>query len=87
VLLDVWFYLLATHKSDISMAPGSGTIKGTAAPYNGVTLASGVSTTAEGRAYLYGLQNVRAITSAEITQAQGGNYGFTSVDANSVVKQ
>jgi len=30
--------------------------------------------------------NERAITAAEITQAQGGNYGFSSMTANSVVK-
>lgn len=92
VLLDVWFWLIASHQAGISLS--NGTITGTADPYNGVVLAttSGTypgdvsTTTTAGRQYLYGLLNVRAIAPAEITQAQGGNYGFTSVDANSVVK-
>jgi hypothetical protein len=83
-LLDVWFWLLATHQPGISLS--NGTITGTVAPYNGQSLASGASTTAAGRSYLYGLMNVRAITAAEITRAQGGNYGFSSVTANSVVR-
>jgi hypothetical protein len=83
-LLDVWFWLLATHQPGIQLS--SGTISGTLAPYNGQSLASGASTTAAGRSYLYGLMNVRAITAAEITRAQGGNYGFSSVTANSVVR-
>ena len=84
VLLDVWFWLVATHQAGIAL--GSGTIAGTANPYNGVALASGSATTAAGRQYLYGLMGVRSITAAEIAQAQGGSYGFSSVDANSVVK-
>jgi len=91
-LLDLWFYLLATHQPGISLS--NGTITGNADPYNGVVLAitSGTypndasSTTAAGRTYLYNLLGVQAITPAQITQAQGGNYGFTSVDSNSVVK-
>jgi len=90
-LLDVWFYLLATHQPGISLS--GGTITGTVAPYNGVVLATttGVypndvsTTTAAGRQYLYGILGVQAITSAQLTQAQGGSYGFTSLDANSVV--
>jgi hypothetical protein len=30
--------------------------------------------------------NVRAITPEEVTRAKAGRYGFSSVDANSVVK-
>ena len=84
VLLDVWFWLVVTHQTGIGLS--NGTISGTANPYKGATLASGSLTTAAGRQYLYGLMNVRAITEGEITQAQGGNYGFSSVDTNSVVK-
>ena len=84
VLLDVWFWLVATHQAGIAL--GGGTITGTANPYNGVALAGGSATTAAGRQYLYGLMGVRSITAAEIAQAQGGNYGFSAVDANSVVK-
>ena len=84
VLLDVWFWLVARHQAGISLS--NGTITGTANPYNGVSLASVSATTASGRSYLYGLMGVRAITAAEITQAQGGNNGFSSVDTNSVVK-
>jgi len=83
-LLDVWFWLIATHRTDISLS--GGTITGMGGAYDGVVLASAVSTTSAGRQYLYGLLNVRAIAPAEISQAQGGNYGFTSVDGNSVVK-
>ncbi len=84
VLLDVWLWLVATHQAGISL--NNGTITGTANPFNGATLVSGSATTADGRNYLFGLLNVRAITADEITRAQGGSYGFSSVDANSVVK-
>ena len=80
-LLDVWFYLLATNQPGISLTNGN--IYGADGT---TTLASGTTTTSAGRQYLFNLLNVRAITSDEVTRAQGGNYGFTGVDANSVVK-
>ena len=84
VLLDVWFWLVARHQPGIALS--NGTVNGTANPYNNTALASGAATTGAGRSYLYGLMGVRAITAVEIAQAQGGSYGFSSVDANSVVK-
>jgi len=49
VLLNVWFWLLATHQAGITLT--NGTVNGTTAPYLVVALASGAATTASGRSY------------------------------------
>ncbi len=83
-LLDLWYYFLGTRQPDISLANGS--VTGTTGIYAGQTLASGVSTTTAGRLYLYEKMGVRPIANQEIAQALAGNYGFVSVNGNSVVK-
>lgn len=50
-LLNVWMWLIATDDPDIELV--SGKIIGQAAPYAGLELASGSTTTAEGRGFLF----------------------------------
>ena len=82
--LSLWFWLIASGDSGVLLT--NGTIKGMGGAYDGQTLAFGTTTTTQGRARLYERMNVRAPTPAEITRAQGGNYGFLTVDGNTVVK-
>jgi hypothetical protein len=83
-LLFVWFWLVATGDPSISFA--NGTVTGVGGAYDQQVLASGSSTTAQGRAFIFQRLNVRAATADEITEAQGGNYGFVNLDGNNVVK-
>ena len=83
-LLSVWYWLIATHSLGMSFA--NGTVTGLGGAYTGQLLANDSGTTSLGRAFAYERMNVRAITAEEITRANAGRYGFTSVDANSVVK-
>jgi hypothetical protein len=83
-LLSVWYWFIATHNPGIAFS--SGTVTGVGGAYTGQLLANDSGTTSLGRAFAYERMNVRAITAAEITRANAGRYGFTSVDANSVVK-
>jgi hypothetical protein len=83
-LLSLWYWLIATKDSAISLANGQ--VKGVGGSYDGQVLASGSSTTAAGRNFLFQRLNLRTPTSAEITRAQSGRYGFGTVSANSVVK-
>ena len=93
-LLSVWYWFIATHNPGITFANGN--VTGVGGAYDGQLLASssdpnyypytGSSTTSAGRAFAYSQMNVRAITPSEITRANAGRYGFSSVDANSVVK-
>lgn len=83
-LLSVWYWLIATDQSGMSFAGGS--ITGVGGDYDGQLLTSDAGTTTAGRNFAYSQMGVRAITQAEIDRANAGNYGFTAVDANSVVK-
>jgi hypothetical protein len=83
-LLSIWYWLIATHNGGIAFANGS--VTGVGGAFDGQVLASDSGTTSAGRAFAYSQMGVRAITQAEIDRANGGRYGFTSVDANSVVK-
>ena len=83
-LLDLWFWFIASQQAGVSFS--NGVVKGTTGLYAGQTLASGTTSTTAGRLFCYDQIGVRPITSLEIAQAQGGNYGFSSVDGNSVVK-
>ena len=88
-LLSVWYWLIATHHCGLTFT--SGTVTGQGGDFDGQLLASsdpnyGSSTTLAGRFFAYSQMNVRAITPSEITRANAGRYGFSSVDVNSVVK-
>ena len=83
-LLSLWYWLIATNDSAISFVNGQ--VKGVGGAFDGQVLATGSSTTAAGRNFLFQRLNLRIPTSAEITRAQSGRYGFGSVSANSVVK-
>lgn len=73
--LSVWFWLLA--KRDPSIALVSGVVKGVGGTYDGVSLASGVTTTAAGRAFLFAKLNVREATTAEVNRAKLGGTAST----------
>ncbi|MCX6929199.1 MAG: hypothetical protein NT154_39175, partial [Verrucomicrobia bacterium] len=83
-LLSVWYWLIATHTPGMVLTNGA--VFGSGGVFNGKVLASDSGTTAEGRTFAYGQMNVRAITTAEVTRANAGRYGFTSVTTDSVVK-
>ncbi len=83
-LLSLWFWLIAKGDSAISLVNGE--IKGVGGAFNGQTLASGIATTAQGRAFLFGRLGVRAITTPELSVLQAGNYGFSSSSANTIVR-
>lgn len=83
-LISVWYWLLGTNSSSITLT--NGVVRGVGGAYDGQTLASGVNTTQPGRQFLYGLLGIRASDPVEIARAQGGSYGFFSIDGNNVVK-
>jgi hypothetical protein len=83
-LLSLWYWLIA--KGDSAIALVSGEVKGVGGSYDGQTLASGATTTPEGRAFLFARLGVRAITGGELASLQTGNYGFASSSTNTVVK-
>jgi hypothetical protein len=83
-LLSVWYWLIASHCPGITFA--GCTVTGVGGDYDGLLLANDSGTTAAGRAFAYSQMHVRAITQAEINRINAGNYGFISVDANTVVK-
>ena len=62
---EAWYTLLALGESEILL--DSGTIKHAT---SGVTFASGSSTTAAGRAYLFGKMDLREATSTEVDRAK-----------------
>lgn len=83
--LSLWFWLVATSDSEVRFT--SGEVFGAVAPNVDVKFATGTTTTAAGRTYLLNRLGVRAITAAEVTQANGGRYGFpVSVTTTNVVK-
>lgn len=83
-MLSAWYWLIATSDSAVTL--NNGTVKGVGGNFDGQSLASGTTTTAAGRSFLYQRLNVRAITTEERTRAQAGNYNFQSVSTDSVVK-
>jgi hypothetical protein len=83
-LLSLWYWLIA--KSDPAISLVSGAVKGVGGTYNGQTLATGTTTTAAGRQFLYDRLGVRAITTGELSALQAGNYGFTSSSTSTVVR-
>jgi len=84
-LLSVWYWLIATHNPGILFT--NGTVMGLGGAFDGQLLSNDAGgTTVAGRAFAYSQMGVRAITPAEIARAGAGSYGFSSVNANSVVK-
>jgi hypothetical protein len=83
-LFNIWLWLLATNNPSITLTNGA--VVGVGGAYDQQTLASGTSTTAAGRQFLYPLLNFGAPTSAENTAAQSGNYGFINLDGNNVIR-
>jgi hypothetical protein len=83
-LRSIWYWFICTHNPGISFASGS--VTGVGGAYDGQLLANDSGTTAAGRSFAYAQMNVRAITQVEIDRANAGNFGFSAVSANSVVK-
>ena len=83
-LLSIWFWFVATHNPGVAFANGN--VTGVGGAYDGQLLANDSGTTSAGRFFAYTQMGVRAITLGEISRVNSGNYGFSSVDANSVVK-
>jgi len=73
-MLSVWYWLIAVNDPAISFT--NGVVKGNGGAFDTKTLASGTSTTADGRSFLYQRMNVRAPTADEITRAKSGNFNF-----------
>jgi alpha-tubulin suppressor-like RCC1 family protein len=84
-LLSIWYWFVATHHTGVTLM--GGTVYGTTGMFSGARLASGTATTGYGRLFTYEQMGVRAITSDEITRAQAGSYGFSSVDSQSIVRE
>jgi X-X-X-Leu-X-X-Gly heptad repeat protein len=73
-LLSLWYWLVATGHSGITLNNGAITLDS-----NSDSLASGSSTTSAGRAYLLNLMNLREASAAEVTRAkEGGTPGVTN---------
>ncbi len=66
-LLHVWMWLIATDDSGIELV--SGAVIGQSGIYAGKTLASGTSTTTDGRAFVFERFNVVEVTAGEKQQA------------------
>ncbi|MCF7764494.1 MAG: hypothetical protein K9N62_12550 [Verrucomicrobia bacterium] len=83
-LLSIWYWLIASNDPAINFTNGQ--VTGAGGSLDGQVLGTGITTTAAGRSFLYQRLNLRSPTSAEITRAQSGRYGFATVSTNSVVK-
>lgn len=69
-LLGLWFWLLASNDPAVSITNGE--VRGVGGAFAGQLLASGTSTTAAGRAFLWQRLGVREATAAEVTRARTG---------------
>lgn len=67
-LLPLWFWFLAA--GDASVRLSGGQVLGVGGAYDGLTLAQGTNTTAEGRAFLFERLNVREATANELRLAR-----------------
>ena len=92
-LHDLWLWFAAARQEVNLTASGdatTATIAGTTGTYAGRVLAtsnsSTTTTTSIGRAFAYERMGVRPISGAELARAQAGNYGFSSLSGNTVVK-
>lgn len=68
--MQVWWWLLATHDTGISLSAGK--ILGLGGAYDGKSLNDNGTTSADGRAYLCAKMGVREATPAEVTWAREG---------------
>lgn len=75
-LLPVWFWLLASGDSSVSLS--SGKVYGAGGSYAGQLLAQGTNTTDTGRNYLFDRIGVREATTAEVARARMGSVGLTN---------
>jgi hypothetical protein len=66
--LPVWFWLLAAGDTNVTLSTGQ--VVGVGGSYNGLTLASGTNTTADGRSFLYERLQVRAANANEMKVAR-----------------
>ena len=83
-LTSAWFWLIAT--GDPAMSFTNQVIKAVGGDFDQQTLVTGGSTTAAGRAFMYGRLGVRAATADEVARANAGNF-MLSAGENSVVKR
>ena len=92
-LHDLWLWFAAARQ-EVSLTTSSdtntATVTGTTGTYAGRVLAtsntSNTTTTSIGRMFAYERMGVRPISGAELARAQAGNYGFSSLSGNTVVK-
>ena len=68
-LLNAWLWLVASRDARITFSGGQ-VIGASGGPYAGQILASGTSTTDQGRAFLFSALGVREATPAEVTRAR-----------------
>ncbi|MDX6765867.1 MAG: NHL repeat-containing protein [Candidatus Methylacidiphilales bacterium] len=80
----LWFWLIATGDPSITLT--SGKVFGVGGSYNGIELASGTTTTTQGKSFLLAKLGARAITAQELARAQGGNYNFEKLSTSTAVK-
>lgn len=66
--LPLWFWLLAAGDTNITLSTNQ--VVGASGGYNGLTLASGTNTTADGRSFLYERLQVRAANANEMKVAR-----------------
>jgi hypothetical protein len=96
-LADVWYWLLASGDSRVSLSGGSvaltaagqSYVSGAPTPLTGTNVANvahnGTVSTLQGRAFVYKMVNCRPVTAVEKTRALAGKYNLNSVTDNSVV--
>jgi alpha-tubulin suppressor-like RCC1 family protein len=84
-LLSIWYWFVANKESGMSFA--SGEVRGAGGIYGTELLASGTNTTNFGRLFALEKLGMRTITDAEKARAKAGNYGFSSVTDESVVRE
>ncbi|MDD5705633.1 MAG: NHL repeat-containing protein [Kiritimatiellae bacterium] len=75
-MLHCWFWLVATNDTGVSLSSGS--LYGVGGAHDGQLLASGTTTTPEGRAFLFERMGLREATSAELTRMRHGTSGVVN---------
>lgn len=75
--LNAWVWLIASGNTNVLLTNGN--VKGLSGVYSGkmLTSANGTTTTADGRAFLFSLLNVRAATTDEYNRAKGSGIQWT----------
>jgi sugar lactone lactonase YvrE len=75
-MLPVWFWLLASGDASVSLS--TGIVTGVGGAYDGLALAQGTNTTADGRACLFERMGMREATATELSRARLGPAGVTN---------